>query len=157
MIADMMTFLAVLAVSYCGVLCGGALALIAPAELKTGGVYFQALRLLAGVGALVIYAIYAPNILVPTVAILGALYLLVGKAHLRDAVSFAVLGILVAVASKDSQWLLLESVFIFLYGLPTGTVIAGPFAKKGVRAVAAQVVGRSFMYLVVALAIALIF
>lgn len=113
-------------VCFLGLIFGAFLAFIAPEELEKGRKYFIILRnvLLALIFIFMIYFWRSYWIVVIFVA------LLLLNLFKLEYTSYMLLAIVLYISSKNIGFFLTESLLIFLYGFPTGTLFAYKFIKE---------------------------
>lgn len=117
-------------VVFMGIVSGIILAFIAKEELKQGKRYFVLMRnlLLALIVVFLLYFYYINKYLILIISVL--LFLSLSKINLKkDYIVYWLTGIVLLLVSKNKDFLLIESILIFLYGLPAGTLFAMRFIK----------------------------
>ena len=112
-------------ISYIGLFVGFILALIAKEELKAGKKYFVTLQkiilLLIFIFLLIFELSYIPLLLI---SIFIIIYLFKTKKSFNESLYiYILLGIIFYLSSKTLNLFIIESSLIFLYGIPTGTLL----------------------------------
>lgn len=112
---------------FLGLIIGIILAYIAPEELKAGKKYFILLQniLLALILFLLLffYKFNSRWSLVISLVLFLSLYFYLNKNQKIKYIDYAFLGIVFYLSSKNINLFLLESSLIFIYGLPTGSLL----------------------------------
>lgn len=120
-------------ISYSGLFIGFILALIAKEELKAGKKYFIQLQkiilLLIFIFLIIFIKLNYTLFLLIFIIIIGLKKY--GKKDFNELVYiYIILGIIFYLSSKNSNLLAIESSLIFLYGLPTGSLLYKDKDKK---------------------------
>tara|TARA_Y100000310_G_scaffold209958_1_gene210570 strand:- start:865 stop:1329 length:465 start_codon:yes stop_codon:yes gene_type:complete len=130
------TYILTLAVAYFGIVGGLILGKIAEEELKEGKKYFVLLQNVLVALALTFMLMFNKlNIIVSSVIGAGVfLFLIYLKKRYEKLyipkIAYVLFGIMFYFSSKMKSLFILESILIFLYGLPTGSL---DFKKKVVK------------------------
>ncbi|MBI2574295.1 hypothetical protein HYV82_00220 [Candidatus Woesearchaeota archaeon] len=123
-------FLAAL-ISFTGIIAGAVLAFVTKEEMKPGIKYFMLLQkaLLAATAAVFVY--YSGLQLPVRIVIYAAVILLLALSRsINSSIAYALLGGVFYFSSFSRQPFLIISALIFLYGLPTGSIIAAGVIRK---------------------------
>ncbi len=114
---------------FLGVICGNALAIIAPEEIKPGSRYIDIFRKGAYIIIILSLAYFfrkAPLYLGITLISGGVLYLAI-----RHRWTYPILSIPFFISSMDNNLFIIVSSLIFLYGFPVGILKAKEMKKAG--------------------------
>ncbi len=118
-------------VSFSGIIAGVVLSFFTKEEMKPGKKYFELLQkaLLAAIAAVFVY--YLGLQLPVRIAIYAAVILLLALSKsINSSIAYALLGAVFYFSSLSRQPFLIVSALIFLYGLPTGSIIAAGVIRK---------------------------
>ncbi|MBI2549357.1 hypothetical protein HYW21_08470 [Candidatus Woesearchaeota archaeon] len=118
-----------LAITVLGFGCGAALAFITPYELKQGYKFFVLFQAFLLAIILFILGLRLHSIVGVLLVLLPLLLLRFYPVAFSSKVLFSFLGLLLSLSSRDVQLFLLTSSLIFVYGLPTGTIIVVRFKR----------------------------
>lgn len=125
--ADYITYLLALIVTFLGIFAGAILALIAPEELKAGEKYWKAVKYVF-VSLLIItvfyFSIKYSNIITAIILSLAIIFL---KLVNREYPAFA---FILFFSTINADFLIITSSLIFIYGFLIGTLDAKPFLIK---------------------------
>ncbi len=119
-----LTYFLAATVSFSGIIAGAVLAFFTKEEMKPGRNYFELLQkaLLAATAAVFVY--YLGLQLPVRITIYAALILLLALSRsINSSIAYASLGAVFYFSSFNKQPFLIISALIFLYGMPTGSLI----------------------------------
>lgn len=142
-------------IAYLGLFVGFILAIIAKEELKAGKKYFLFLQriILLLIFVFLLIFIKLSYILVLLVLVFIMVYLLKRKKEFNELpYIYLILSIIFYLSSKKLDLFLIESSLIFLYGLPTGSLLTQKSKKETMINILKNV-----LFIVVALVLYLIF
>ena len=121
-------FIIALLVSYLGLYCGIFLAKIAKEEIKPGRIYFVYLQniILIIIFIVIFHALNLHPIINTLLAIFLAVFLFYFETEMFTYLIYIPLGILAAIIARlIMPYLGIMLLLIFIYGMPTGTLLAG--------------------------------
>ncbi len=121
---DVITYFAALLVSFTGILAGAALNFLAKEEIKPGKKYFVLLKKILLILMIVVFINYFELNLLLRILLYLLLIILFSLQDFRSYFIYPALGVLFYFSSFDKNLLLIESVLILIYGLPSGTLFA---------------------------------
>ena len=124
------SYLLSLIISFCGLFVGIALAYIAPEEIKPGEIYLTAIQNLILTTAIFVFVYYITQNILFTVFVSILIFLFLFYRRPSTKAIYLLFGPIFFFSSKDQVIFLLESVLIFFYGFPTGTLFAKRLIKK---------------------------
>src|SRR3989344_8721789 len=116
---------------FSGLIFGAILALIAKEELKPGKRYFRIFQniLFAIIAAITIYFAYIVNIFL-AMSVLGiSLYVLFSGSRFADIMMYSKFAF-IFYFTRNTEFFILLSSLIFLYGFPAGTLFADSLKEK---------------------------
>ncbi|MBI2128823.1 hypothetical protein HYU07_01155 [Candidatus Woesearchaeota archaeon] len=127
-------YFSILIVSFLGLIAGAVIANMAKEELKAGRRYFSLMQdFLAVLILFFIFEFYELNIFV-IVPVLLAVFLLLfyfkNSMKYADMVIYSIFAIIFYLSSKSINLFSLEASLIFLYGLPSGSLITKERVKN---------------------------
>ena len=113
-------------IAYLGLLLGVILIKLSPEEQKPGKKYFILLKQILFVLILIPLLYYFKINLILSVVLLSIVIALIIKRKVkfeRNTIIYFILGIIFYLSSRIPDLLIIESVLIFLYGIPTSSLI----------------------------------
>jgi|TARA_Y100000310_G_C20656250_1_gene802128 hypothetical protein len=110
-------------ISFLGLLLGIILIKFAPEEQKPGKKYFMAFKTIISILVVLVFIIFSKfNVFAFTGLLVFVLLLFNKKFKNNDALIYLVLGTILALSYKNINLFLIESVLIFLYGIPAASL-----------------------------------
>jgi len=122
-------------ISYIGLFIGFFLATIAKEEMKQGKKYFLILQKIILISTFLFLLIYLRLNNILTVIVLIAILIPLLKTEKKIDTSpyiYMILAVILYLSSKIPELLIIESSLIFLYGLPTGSLLTGKKKKESI-------------------------
>ncbi|MBI3034660.1 hypothetical protein HYY72_05880 [Candidatus Woesearchaeota archaeon] len=125
-----LNYLAAGIVSFLGIACGIIVGLMALEELKAGRRYLEAFQkvLLAAI-AVVFLNYLGMGIVFRIAAYAAVILLLASRINVKSAFAYPVLGLLFFASSKSGGFFIVASL-VFLYGLPSGSLVVAGNLKR---------------------------
>jgi len=122
---EIITYFPAALISYLGLLLGIILIVLAPEEQKPGKKYFIILKKILFLTIILFLLLFYNINLILSLALLALLVLLLNKRNFleNNAIVYFLLGILFFLSSKITNLFVIESILIFMYGIPTASLI----------------------------------
>lgn len=117
-------------ISYIGLFIGFFLAIIAKEEIKPGKKYFMILQKIILLLAFIFLLIYLNLNYILVLLILVFIVVYISKTENKIPLIYIILSIIFYLSSKNSNLLIIESSLIFLYGIPTGSLLTRKSKKE---------------------------
>ena len=122
-------------ICYIGLFVGFFLAIIAKEELKAGKKYFLFLQKIILLLIFVFLLVFIKLNYILVLLILGLIVVYVAKNYFKDKIDdvfyfYIILSIIFYLSSKELNLFIIESSLIFLYGLPTGSLLMRKSKKE---------------------------
>jgi hypothetical protein len=146
-------------VTFLSLFLGVVLARLTKEELKPGEKYFKFLKyifLIAVIFISLYVSISNKDFIIFAIVLVISLYLLFYKKKQKETYIYALLGFIIYYSSSFINLFLLESALIFLYGLPTGTLITKGMIKKQKRLIVKEILITTISYPLIAIILFLI-
>lgn len=135
---ELINYLLNLVITFFGLFIGLILAYIAPEELKPGEKYHLLLQNFIFSAIIAFYAAHALSSIVFGVIIYVFLMALLSYRRISSRATYLFSGVILAFSRRFEQLMIIESILIFFYGFPTGTL----FVKKLIKKPKLYVVGK---------------
>ncbi len=132
---NLLTYSLAAILAYLGLFLGLLLAIIAKEEMKQGKKYFLMLQKLILLLLFLFLLIYLRLSNILTVIILLAILIPILRTEKRINTSpyiYMILGVAIYLSSKIPDLFIIESSLVFIYGLPTGSLLAEKSKKKSI-------------------------
>ncbi|MBW2999310.1 hypothetical protein KY339_01450 [Candidatus Woesearchaeota archaeon] len=143
-------------ICFLGPFCGLALARIAPEELGPGQKYF---RLFEKIIFMLIIIVFVYFIGYQTNPILSIIFVLLSIYYLKFVHGnyvYYFLAFIFFLSSRETQFFIVESVLIFLFGFARGTLLSGPLFRKKILVVIKELLIKNISFLIIALLLRLL-
>ena len=115
----LLTYLALLIITFLGLFIGLAIGYLAQEELKPGINYFNILRHLLFIAVLVVFFVKNPSI--PFIILTAAIIIIFSFSRHRETLYYYALAVIFFISRRFNGFSLL-SPLIFLYGFPVGSI-----------------------------------
>ena len=142
-------------ISFLGLLVGMILAFTAKEELEPGKKYFQLLQKLTLL-LIVIFLLNFFNINIYLRIIIYILFIFLMTLNIKSQIIYPVLGVVFFLSLRDINLFTTNSILIFLYGFPTGSLFAKKLIKKRKLFVLKNIFLNYFWFVAIAIALKLI-
>ena len=143
-------------ISFLGLLVGMLLAFTAKEELEPGKKYFQLLQKLTLL-LIVIFLLNFFNINLYLRIIIYLLFIFLITVNIKSQMIYPVLGVVFFLSLKDINLFTTNSILIFLYGFPTGSLFTKKIINKRKLFVFKKIILNYFWFVVIAIILKLIF
>ena len=142
-------------ISFLGLLVGIILAFTAKEELKPGKKYFMLMQKITLL-MILIFLLNFFNINLYLRITIYVLFILLMAINIKSQIIYPVLGIVFFISSKNSELFIINSILIFLYGFPTGSLFAKKIIKKKKSFVFKRVILTYFWFVLIAVVLKLL-
>jgi hypothetical protein len=142
-------------ISFLGLLVGMILAFTAKEELEPGKKYFQLLQKLTLL-LIVIFLLNFFNINIYLRIIIYILFIFLMTLNIKSQIIYPVLGVVFFLSLRDINLFTTNSILIFLYGFPTGSLFAKKFIKKRKLFVFKRITLNYFWFVLIAIGLKLL-
>ena len=143
-------------ISFLGLLVGMLLAFTAKEELEPGKKYFQLLQKLTLL-LIVIFLLNFFNINIYLRIIIYILFIFLMTLNIKSQIIYPVLGVVFFLSLRDINLFTTNSILIFLYGFPTGSLFTKKIINKRKLFVFKKIILNYFWFVVIAIILKLIF
>ena len=143
-------------ISSLGLLVGMILAFTAKEELEPGKKYFQLLQKLTLL-LIVIFLLNFFNINLYLRIIIYLLFIFLITVNIKSQMIYPVLGVVFFLSLRDINLFTTNSILIFLYGFPTGSLFTKKIINKRKLFVFKKIILNYFWFVVIAIILKLIF
>lgn len=127
---ELISYLLNLVITFSGLLVGIILAYIAPEELKPGEKYHLLLQNFIFSAIIAVYVNHALSSIVFGAVTYVLVMFLLSYRRISSRAAYLFSGIILAFSTEFKQLMLIESILIFFYGFPTGTLFVKKMIKK---------------------------
>ena len=142
-------------ISFSGLLVGIILAFTAKEELKPGKKYFMLMQKITLL-MILIFLLNFFNINLYLRITIYVLFILLMAINIKSQIIYPVLGIVFFISSKNPELFIINSILIFLYGFPTGSLFAKKIIKKKKSFVFKRVILNYFWFVLIAIVLKLL-
>ena len=142
-------------ISFLGLLVGIILAFTAKEELKPGKKYFMLMQKITLL-IILIFLLNFFNINLYLRITIYVLFILLMAINIKSQIIYPVLGIVFFISSKNPELFIINSILIFLYGFPTGSLFAKKIIKKKKSFVFKRVILTYFWFVLIAVVLKLL-
>jgi len=143
-------------VSFSGLLIGMLLAFTAKEELQPGKKYFMLMQKIILL-LIIIFLLNFFNINLYLRIIIYILFILLMIINIKSQIIYPALGVVFFLSSKDINLLITNSILIFLYGFPAGSLFAKKLIKKKKLFVLKNIFLNYFWFVAITIILKLIF
>lgn len=143
-------------ISFSGLLVGMILAFTAKEELEPGKKYFMLLQKIILL-LIFVFLLNFFNVNLYLRIISYILFIFLMAFNIKSQRIYPVLGVVFFLSSKDINLFITNSILIFFYGFPTGSLFAKKLIKKKKLVVLKNIFLNYFWFIVIAIALKLIF
>jgi len=143
-------------ISFSGLLVGMILAFTAKEELEPGKKYFMLLQKIILL-LIFVFLLNFFNVNLYLRIISYILFIFLMAFNIKSQLIYPVLGVVFFLSSKDINLFITNSILIFFYGFPTGSLFAKKLIKKKKLVVLKNIFLNYFWFIVIAIALKLIF
>ncbi len=143
-------------ISFSGLLIGMILAFTAKEELDPGKKYFILLQKLTLL-IILIFLLNFLDIIIYFRIIIYALFIFLMTINIKSQAVYPILAVVFFISSKDINLLIINSILIFFYGFPTGSLFAKKLIKMRKLFVLKNIFLSYFWFVVIAIILKLIF
>ena len=141
-------------ISFSGLLIGMLLAFTAKEELKPGKKYFLLLQKLTLL-LILIFLVNFFNVILYLRIIIYILFILLMTFNIKSQVIYPALAAVFFLSSKNPELFITNSILIFLYGFPTGSLFAKKLIKKKKSFVFKKILLTHFWFILIAIVLKL--
>jgi len=142
-------------ISFLGLLVGTFLAFTAKEELEPGKKYFMWMQKIILL-LILIFLLNFFNISLYLRTISYILFIFLMTINIRSQIIYLVLGAVFLISSKNPELFIINSILIFLYGFPTGSLFAKKLIKKKKSFVFKRIILDYFWFVAIAIALKLV-
>lgn len=143
-------------ISFLGILIGMLLAFTAKEELEPGKKYFMLMQKIILL-LIIIFLLNFFNINLYLRIIIYILFILLMIINIKSQIIYPALGVVFFLSSKDINLLITNSILIFLYGFPAGSLFAKKLIKKKKSFVLKNIFLNYFWFVIITIILKLIF
>ena len=142
-------------ISFLGLLVGILLAFSAKEELKPGKKYFMWMQKIILL-LILIFLLNFFNMALYLKVIIYTLFIFLMAINIKSQIIYLVLGIIFFISSKNPELFIINSVLIFLYGFPSGSLFAKKIIKKKKSFIFKRAVLEYFWFILIAVVLKLL-
>ncbi len=142
-------------ISFSGLLVGMILAFTAKEELEPGKKYFLLLQRLTLL-LILIFLLNFFNINLYLRIMIYVLFIILMAINIKSQIIYPVLGIVFFISSKNPELFVINSILIFFYGFPSGSLFAEKLIKKKKSFVFNKLLLTYFWFILIAIVLKLL-
>jgi len=142
-------------ISFLGLLAGMILAFTAKEELRPGKKYFLLLQKFTLL-LILIFSLNFFNINLYLRIMIYVLFIILMAINIKSQIIYPVLGIVFFISSKNPELFVINSILIFFYGFPSGSLFAEKLIKKKKSFVFNKLLLTYFWFILIAIVLKLL-
>ena len=153
---QLLTYSLISLISFSGLFAGMLLAFAAKEELNPGKKYFLLLQKLTLL-LILIFLVNSFDIKLYLRIIIYVLFIFLMTFNLKSQLIYPAIAVVFFLSSKNPDLFVINSILIFFYGFPTGSLFAKKLIKEKKSSVFKKIFLNYFWFIVIAIALKLIF